>query len=53
MGNRVGDWTDVVDLDYGNRELWDYQIETLKYWAEKYSKIAAANKKLQDAKKAK
>lgn len=34
MGNRVGDWTDVVDLDYGNRELWDYQIETLKYWAE-------------------
>ena len=36
MGNRVGDWTDVVDLDYGNRELWDYQIETLntgrKWW---------------------
>jgi glycosidase len=32
MGNKVGDWTDVVDLDYNNSELWDYQIETLKYW---------------------
>lgn len=33
MGNRVGDWGDVVDLDYGNTDLWDYQIETLKMWA--------------------
>lgn len=33
FGNHVGDWTDIVDLDYRNRELWDYQIETLKYWA--------------------
>lgn len=33
MGNRVGDWTDIVDLDYNNKELWDYQIETLKMWA--------------------
>ncbi|MCX7950987.1 MAG: alpha-amylase family glycosyl hydrolase [Clostridiales bacterium] len=33
MGNKVGDWTDIVDLDYNNKELWDYQIETLKYWA--------------------
>lgn len=33
MGNRVGDWTDVVDLDYGNTDLWDYQIDTLKHWA--------------------
>lgn len=33
MGNKVGDWTDVVDLDYNNKELWDYGIETLKYWA--------------------
>ena len=33
MGNRVGDWTDVVDLDYGCRELWDYQIESLVMWA--------------------
>lgn len=33
MGNRVGDWGDIVDLDYGNKELWDYQIDTLKMWA--------------------
>ena len=33
MGNRVGDWRDVVDLDYGNRDLWTYQIETLRQWA--------------------
>ncbi|MCM1148562.1 MAG: alpha-amylase family glycosyl hydrolase [Butyricicoccus sp.] len=33
MGNHVGDWYDIVDLDYSKAELWDYQIETLKYWA--------------------
>lgn len=33
MGNHVGDWTDVVDLDYTCPELWDYQIESLKMWA--------------------
>jgi glycosidase len=31
-GNKVGDWTDIIDLDYINKDLWDYQIETLKYW---------------------
>ena len=30
---KVLDWYDIVDLDYSHRELWDYQIETLKYWA--------------------
>jgi len=33
MGNHVGDWTDVVDLDYTCKELWDYQIESLVMWA--------------------
>lgn len=33
FGNRVGDWSDVLDLDYNNKDLWDYQIETLKMWA--------------------
>jgi glycosidase len=33
FGNKVGDWTDIIDLDYRNRALWDYQIETLKQWA--------------------
>ena len=32
-GNRVGDWTDVIDLDYGEPGLWDYQIESLRFWA--------------------
>lgn len=33
FGNRVGDWTDIIDLDYSDPGLWDYQIETLKMWA--------------------
>lgn len=33
LGNRIGEWTDVVDLDYSNSELWQYQIDTLKMWA--------------------
>ena len=33
FGNRFGDWADVIDLDYTNRGLWDYQIESLKQWA--------------------
>lgn len=34
LGNQVGEWTDIVDLDYKNPALWEYQIETLKMWAE-------------------
>ena len=33
LGNKLGDWSDVVDLDYENKELWEYQIESLKMWA--------------------
>lgn len=33
FGNKVGDWADVVDLDYNNMQLWDYQIESLVMWA--------------------
>ncbi len=33
-GNHIGAWSDVIDLDYTKRDLWDYQIETLKQWAE-------------------
>ncbi|MBQ9686905.1 MAG: alpha-amylase [Oscillospiraceae bacterium] len=33
-GNKVGDWTDVIDLDYRVPALWDYQIESLCQWAE-------------------
>lgn len=34
FGNQVGDWWDVIDLDYSNKDLWRYQIDTLKMWAE-------------------
>jgi glycosidase len=33
-GPRVADWSDVADLDYSHRGLWDYQIESLEAWAE-------------------
>lgn len=33
FGNRIGDWWDVIDLDYSHADLWEYQIETLKMWA--------------------
>lgn len=33
FGNHIGDWTDVVDLNYSVPALWDYQIESLVRWA--------------------
>lgn len=33
FGNRIGEWSDIIDLDYSQKDLWKYQIETLKYWA--------------------
>ncbi|XMB86911.1 alpha-amylase family glycosyl hydrolase [Mycoplasmatota bacterium WC44] len=33
FANRVGDWWDITDLDYANKELWKYMIDMLKYWA--------------------
>lgn len=32
-GNHVGDWSDVIDLDFDQPDLWDYLIETLVGWA--------------------
>ena len=32
-GNKFGDWADVIDLDYRASALWDYQIESLRFWA--------------------
>ena len=32
-GNKFGDWSDVIDLDYRVPALWDYQIESLRFWA--------------------
>ena len=33
-GNKIGDWADVIDLDYSCRALWTYQIESLCMWAQ-------------------
>lgn len=31
---KVDDWSDVVDLDYSQMALWDFQVETLKFWVQ-------------------
>lgn len=28
----VADWSDVSGFNYKNKALWDYQIESMKYW---------------------
>lgn len=33
-GNKMGDWSDVIDLDYRCPGLWEYQIRSLCQWAE-------------------
>ena len=32
-GNKLGDWADVIDLDYSKRGLWQYLTDTLVMWA--------------------
>jgi len=31
---KVDDWSDVYDLDYSRKDLWDYQIATLGKWVD-------------------
>jgi glycosidase len=33
LANRVGDWSDITDLDFSQRGVWDYLIDVLLYWA--------------------
>ncbi|TNF07976.1 MAG: alpha-amylase, partial [Bacillota bacterium] len=33
FANRIGDWSDITDLDFSNRDVWDYLIDVLLYWA--------------------
>lgn len=28
----VADWTDTIDLNYGNKELWKYMINAMSFW---------------------
>lgn len=32
-GNKMGDWSDVIDLDFSQRGLWQYLADTLVMWA--------------------
>ena len=31
-GNRVGDWSDIIDLDTSRKDTQDYLINVLEYW---------------------
>ncbi len=33
FGNHVGEWTDIIDLDFSVPALWDELIDTLCFWA--------------------
>lgn len=32
LGNRVGDWTDIIDLDTNREDTQNYLVDVLKYW---------------------
>jgi len=32
----VADWSDVIDLNYGNKELWQYMSGAMEYWLSEY-----------------
>lgn len=34
-GNKMGDWSDVIDLDFSQRGLWQYLADTLVMWAKR------------------
>ena len=34
FANRVGDWSDITDLDYKHRGIWNYMQDMLSYWAQ-------------------
>ena len=30
------DWTDVIQLDFGNHAVWDYEIAAMTYWVRRF-----------------
>lgn len=34
FGGKVGDWSDVYDLDHSNQELEEYLSDNVKYWSD-------------------
>lgn len=37
MPPRGTDWDDVIQLDFENRDVWDYMISALEYWVEEFN----------------
>ncbi len=37
MPPRGTDWSDVIQLDYENMEVWDYMVSALRYWVEEFN----------------
>ncbi len=35
LANRIGDWSDIADLNFENKAVWTYLIDVLKYWAKR------------------
>jgi len=35
FANRIGDWSDITDLDFKKRDVWNYLFDVLKFWASK------------------
>ena len=33
FGNRCGEWADIIDLDFDQKDLWDYLAQTMAMWA--------------------
>lgn len=33
----VNDWSDVIDLNYDNKELWNEMIEAMTYWVKEFN----------------
>ncbi|MFU8792858.1 MAG: alpha-amylase family glycosyl hydrolase [Acholeplasmataceae bacterium] len=33
FANRVGDWSDITDINFENHDVWPYFIDVLSYWA--------------------
>lgn len=34
---RGTDWSDVIQLDYNNTDVWDYMISALEYWVREFN----------------
>jgi glycosidase len=34
FGNKIADWSDIIDLDYSNKCLWEDQITSLEFWVD-------------------